>query len=184
MKQEESAIRTRDESATPKATKGEKSLRGHGLKEVGIVLIVLMGMVLTVSLLNVGLSLDRSFRGEALASEQTPEGGSSERTDHDHIWIPEVRTIHHDAVTEEVTHDPVYEDRVVFHTICNQCSATIDGIAREHIERTGHTGYSTNVPIHETVMCAEAFTECVVVEEGWDETISDGMICGICGISR
>lgn len=64
----------------------------------------------------------------------------------DHLWVPQYGSVHHDAVYEQVWHEPVYGTETTYHTVCNTCNALIDGNAAQHIEETGHSGYSTDVP--------------------------------------
>ena len=52
---------------------------------------------------------------------------------------------------------PVYEAKTSYHTVCNDCQQTIDGIADAHIKDTGHSGYSTNVPITGEVLVSDAW---------------------------
>ena len=65
----------------------------------------------------------------------------------EHDWTVTYKTVHHDAVTHTENVAPVYEQETSYHTVCNDCQQIIDGIADQHIKDTGHSGYSTNVPI-------------------------------------
>ena len=42
--------------------------------------------------------------------------------------------MHHDAVTHTENVPPVYEAKTSYHTVCNDCQQTIDGIADAHIK--------------------------------------------------
>lgn len=163
-------------------------LKGLEAKQPWLVLTALLGGILLATVLNLALSVTQEpLRLEALADEQAvseprgSEAGAIEGQDHEHLWIPNTQTIHHEAVIEEIPHEPVYGTEVALHTVCNQCGAIIDGTAVDHIEATGHSGYSTKVPVERTVMASEAYTESVVVEEAWDETVTTGAICTKCG---
>lgn len=98
-----------------------------------------------------------------------------------HDWSISYKTVHHDAVTHTEYVQPVYEDQTTYHTVCNTCEEVIDGKAAEHIESTGHSGYSTNVPITSRVMVSEGYNKTVVDKEAYDETVADHLVCTKCG---
>ncbi len=58
---------------------------------------------------------------------------------------------------------------------------TIDGIADAHIKDTGHSGYSTNVPITGEVLVSEGFTREVTDSPAYDESVPDKLVCTLCG---
>lgn len=125
-------------------------------------------------------------RLDALELEQVRQDAQTFRiqdqlAEHVHTWVPYTTTIHHNAVTTEVQHQPIYDSRTTYHTVCNECEAIIDGNAQAHIADTGHVGYSTNVPISTEVLRQAGYTEIVVLEDAWDETVTDGAICSSCG---
>lgn len=113
------------------------------------------------------------------AKEDSDEGTASAACDH--LWVPEYGSVHHDAVYEQVWHEPVYETETTYHTVCNDCQAVIDGTAAQHIADTGHSGYSTNVPIANEVIVQEGYYEDVLTEEAYDETVQTGYVCASCG---
>ena len=118
------------------------------------------------------------------AQEQAKDGTGSDDTasaDCDHLSVPEYGSVHHDAVYEQVWHDPVYETETTYHTVCNDCQAVIDGTAAQHIADTGHSGYSTDVPIANEVIVQEGYYEDVLTEEAYDETVQTGYVCASCG---
>ena len=127
-------------------------------------------------------------RGAADGGATKPESkeidAGDEAQDHQHLWVPRYDTVHHDAVYDQVWHDPVYENRTSYHTVCNDCMEVIDGEAREHIEQTGHGGYSTDVPIEDAVMTEAGHYEPVLVEEARDEIVEVGSVCAVCGAER
>ena len=91
-------------------------------------------------------------RIDALELEQVRQDAQTFRiqdklAEHVHTWVPYTTTVHHNAVTTEVQHQPIYDSQTTYHTVCNECEAIIDGNAQAHITDTGHAGYSTNVPI-------------------------------------
>lgn len=99
----------------------------------------------------------------------------------DHDWTVTYKTVHHDAVTHTETVPPVYESKTSYHTVCNDCKQTIDGKADEHIKETGHSGYSTNVPITGEVLVSEGYSHEVTDTPAYDETVADELVCTICG---
>ena len=71
-----------------------------------------------------------------------------------------------------------------YHTVCNECQQVIDGTADQHIRETGHSGYSTNVPITDEVLVSEGYTHEVTDTPAYDETVADEMVCTLCGETR
>lgn len=86
-----------------------------------------------------------------------------------HNWVPNTKTVHHDAVIE-------------YHTVCNGCGLdfTATGATQadigEHAKEAMLSGnmacgsYSNNVP--------------VVVKQAYDETVTSGYKCSICGATK
>lgn len=103
---------------------------------------------------------------------------------HEHEWMPNVTSINHEAETEEVEHEAIWEEVTTYHTVCNECHSEIDGMAQEHIADTGHSGYTTNVPLTKPVLVKDAWVETVTVTEPYVEVITDGTICSICGETK
>ena len=103
---------------------------------------------------------------------------------HEHAWVEDFETVHHEAITHEETVVPVYEAVIEYHTVCNECGAQIDGIGREHIEETGHSGYSTNVPVAVPHLVTEGSIDLVEDSPAYDESITVGRHCSICGTSE
>ena len=97
-----------------------------------------------------------------------------------HAWVPITRTIEHPAATHQAKHDALYETTTALHTVCNKCHKVIDGHAQEHLEKTGHAGFSTSVPVDEKVLIEKAWTETVIDQAAWTETVIDGYICSAC----
>lgn len=102
----------------------------------------------------------------------------------DHDWTITYKTVHHDAVTHTETVAPVYANETSYHTVCNDCKQVIDGKADEHIKETGHSGYSTNVPITDEVVASEGYTKEVTDTPAYDETVPDKVVCTKCGVER
>lgn len=124
-------------------------------------------------------------------------GGSSKKDDtpaHQHNWVAQTKTIHHDAqyktvhhdaVTHQVWHDAVTEE----HYICNQCGADITSDPWGHLDAYDHGGYhSSYVTVkqgyYETVTDKAAYDEQVQVSDAWDETVTTGYKCSSCGATK
>lgn len=129
-------------------------------------------------------------------------GGSSKKDDtpaHQHNWVAQTKTVHHDAqyktvhhdaATHQVWHDPVTEE----HYICNQCGADITSDPWGHINNSlmngGNCGsyHSTYVTVkqgyYETVTDQAAYDEQVQVSKAWDETVTTGYKCFSCGATK
>lgn len=60
----------------------------------------------------------------------------------------------------------------------------IDGKADDHIKQTGHSGYSTNVPITDEVMVSEGYDKQVTDTPAYDETVIDKLVCTTCGATK
>ena len=133
------------------------------------------------------------------SGSNTNSGGSSKKDDapaHQHNWVAQTKTVHHDAqyktvhhdaVTHQVWHDPVTEE----HYICNQCGADITSDPWGHINNSlmngGNCGsyHSIYVTVKqgysETVTDEAAWDEQVLVSKAWDETVTTGYKCPGCG---
>ena len=129
-------------------------------------------------------------------------GGSSKKDDttaHQHKWVAQTKTVHHDAqyktvhhdaVTHQVWHDAVTEE----HYICNQCGADITSDPWGHINNSlmngGNCGsyHSTYVTVkqgyYETVTDQAAYDEQVQTSAAWDETVTTGYKCSGCGATK
>lgn len=106
-------------------------------------------------------SKDQAATSGAQDGEAKDEKGKSESCDHE--WEPY-------GVTTKVVAAKTHEEKVPaetkvvteYHTVCNTCHETIDGHAAEHLEQTGHEGYTTNVPRKVTKVARKATTRTVV----------------------
>lgn len=124
-------------------------------------------------------------------------GGSSKKDDttaHQHKWVAQTKTVHHDAqyktvhhdaVTHQVWHDAVTEE----HYICNQCGADITSDPWGHLDAYDHGGYhSSYVTVkqgyYETVTDKAAYDEQVQVSAAWEETVTTGYKCSSCGATK
>ena len=140
---------------------------------------------------NGGNSSSGSNSGSTTKKDDTPA--------HQHDWVAQTKTVHHDAqyttvhhdaVTHQVWHDPVTEE----HYICNQCGADITSDPWGHINISlmngGNCGsyHSTYVTVkqgyYETVTDQAAYDEQVQVSKAWDETVTTGYKCSSCGATK
>ena len=116
--------------------------------------------------------------------ENGDPGASSKQSavvTHEHDWAIDYETVHHDAQTHEEIVQPVYETVITNHSVCNECNELIDGRAAEHIVITGHSGYSTNVPVEETRKVADGRIDVIEDSPEYDELVATGRTCTICG---
>lgn len=140
--------------------------------------------------------------GNGNSGSGSSSGGSSKKDDttaHQHNWVAQTKTVHHDAqyktvhhdaVTHQVWHDAVTEE----HYICNQCGADITSDPWGHINNSlmngGNCGsyHSTYVTVkqgyYETVTDKAAYDEQVQVSAAWDETVTTGYKCSSCGATK
>lgn len=100
---------------------------------------------------------------------------------YEHDWAIQYETVAHDEVSHEEVVQPVYETIVTHHSVCNECNEIVDGRAQEHIDETGHSGYSTNVPVTESRLVSEGRIDTIVDEPAHEELVATGRICTICG---
>lgn len=98
-----------------------------------------------------------------------------------HEWRDDYRIEHVDAQTHEVVHPATYKTIEALHTVCNVCGAPIDGKTAEHAAETGHEGYTTSVPVAETVLDAAEWTETVTDVPAEDVLVYNGRVCKVCG---
>lgn len=134
----------------------------------------------------------QSAKPAAEQAQQATGGGSvddaggktSAQPAHTHDWTVTYKTVHHDAETHTEHVNATYRARTSYHTVCNDCEQVIDGIADQHIKDSGHSGYSTNVPITDTVMESAAYDKVVTDKDAWDETVPDKMVCATCGETK
>lgn len=132
---------------------------------------------------------DGTTEAEAEDTDEETQTVSEDSDDADteecsHDWSITYETVHHDAVTHTETVDAVYEDVTSYHTVCNECQEIIDGEASAHIKETEHSGYSTNVPITDTVVSQEAYSYTVTDTPAYDELVADEMVCTLCGETK
>lgn len=131
---------------------------------------------------------DRSPGGEqappAWSQQPEPSAADHDAEECEHVWIPVYGIDHKDAVTSSHEVDPTYESRTTAHTVCNDCLAIIDGKAQQHLDETGHSGYTPDVSVTDEVMTDEGGIVTVVVEDEADELVITGEKCALCEEER
>ena len=141
--------------------------------------------------------------GSGNSGSGSSSGGSSKKDDttaHQHNWVAQTKTVHHDAqyktvhhdaVTHQVWHDAVTESR----SICNGCGSDITGYERNHAESAMLAGHAACGAWHseprtmkpgyyETVTDKAAYNEQVQTSAAWDETVTTGYKCSGCGATK
>lgn len=186
-KAQESAKEEKSDAKTPETSDSKKSDSGssNGSKK------------------DEGKSDSKPSGGNSSNSGSNSNSGSSSKKDdtpaHQHNWVAQTKTVHHDAqyktvhhdaVTHQVWHDAVTEE----HYICNQCGADITSDPWGHINNSlmngGNCGsyHSTYVTVkqgyYETVTDQAAYDEQVQVSAAWDETVTTGYKCSSCGATK
>lgn len=144
-----------------------------------------------------GGSGSKSDGNSGNSGSSSNSGGSSKKDEtpaHQHNWVAQTKTVHHDAqyktvhhdaVTHQVWHDAVTEE----HYICNQCGADITSDPWGHLDAYDHGGYhSSYVTVkqgyYETVTDKAAYDEQVQVSAARDETVTTGYKCSSCGATK
>lgn len=157
-----------------------------------------------------GSKKDNGNSGSDNKSDSKPSGsnnssnsGSSSKKDdtpaHQHNWVAQTKTIHHDAQYKTVHHDAQY--KTVHHDavtktvhICNQCGQDITGNESAHFEASllngGNCGgwhgetRTVQAAYDEQVKVSDAKDEQVQVSDAWDETVTTGYKCSSCGATK
>lgn len=119
----------------------------------------------------------------APVEEVEPTAAIATDAAHEHDWAIQYDTVVHDEVSHEEVVQPVYERIVTHHSVCNDCNEIVDGHAQEHIDATGHSGYSTNVPVTESRLVSEGRIDVIIDEPAYEELVATGRTCTICGES-
>ncbi len=140
--------------------------------------------------------------GSGNSGSGSNSGGSSKKDDtpaHQHNWVAQTKTVHHDAQYKTVHHDAVthqvWHDAVTeLHYICNQCGQDITSDPWGHLKNSAlnggncggyHDSYVTvKQGYWETVTDQAAYDEQVQVSGAWDETVTTGHKCSSCGATK
>ena len=140
--------------------------------------------------------------GSGNSDSGSSSGGSSKKDDttaHQHNWVAQTKTVHHDAQYKTVHHDAQYKtvhhDAVVkYVSICNNCGADITGNEFAHFKNSllngGNCGScheesrTVQAAYDEQVKVSDAYDEQVQVSAAWDETVTTGYKCSSCGTTK
>lgn len=140
--------------------------------------------------------------GSGNSGSGSSSGGSSNKDDtpaHQHNWVAQTKTVHHDAQYKTVHHDAQYKtvhhDAVVkYVSICNNCGADITGNEAAHFKNSllngGNCGScheesrTVQAAYDEQVKVSDAYDEQVQVSAAWDETVTTGYKCSSCGVTK
>lgn len=154
---------------------------------------------------------DSSSKKDDGKSDSKPSGNSSSGSNsgsttkkddtpaHQHNWVAQTKTIHHDAQYKTVHHDAQY--KTVHHdavtktvNICNQCGQDITGNEAAHFKAAALSGgncqschsetRTVQAAYDEQVKVSDAKDEQVQVSDAWDETVTTGYKCSSCGATK
>lgn len=156
-----------------------------------------------------GSKNDSGNNGSGNKSDSKPSGsnnsnsGSSSKKDdtpaHQHNWVAQTKTVHHDAQYKTVHHGAQYKtvhhDAVVkYVSICNNCGADITGNEAAHFKNSllngGNCGScheesrTVQAAYDEQVKVSDTYDEQVQVSAAWDETVTTGYKCSSCGATK
>lgn len=119
--------------------------------------------------------------GSASSGSSSSGSSGSSSSGHTHDWVAQTKTVHHDAVYKTVHHDAVTEER----SICNGCGEDITGHTTEHMKAALLEGNTKCGAWHsELVTTQSAYDEKVLVTAAYDETVTTGYKCSICGKTK
>lgn len=150
-----------------------------------------------------GKSDSKPSGGNSSNSGSNSNSGSSSKKDdtpaHQHNWVAQTKTIHHDAQYKTVHHDAQYKtvhyDAVTKTVnICNQCGQDITGNEAAHFKAAALSGgncqschsetRTVQAAYDEQVKVSDAKDEQVQVSDAWDETVTTGYKCSGCGATK
>lgn len=140
--------------------------------------------------------------GSGNSGSGSSSGGSSKKDDttaHQHKWVAQTKTVHHDAQYKTVHHDAQY--KTVHHdavtktvNICNQCGQDITGNEAAHFKAAALSGgncqschsetRTVQAAYDEQVKVSDAYDEQVQVSAAWEETVTTGYKCSSCGATK
>lgn len=152
--------------------------------------LTLMGVVAAAAVVAacaVGAIVGQIFVGQGAEqqakpseSQQASQSAASAADAHqaaEHVWQPVYGTVYVEKQTHMEHRDATYKQETVNETVCNDCKAVITGKAQEHIEKTGHSRFTRNVPVIKDVIDVPAHDEEVVDWEAHDEKQLTGYSC-------
>ena len=114
------------------------------------------------------------------AEEPEPAAGATEEAHH--TWEPVYGIVHLEKKTHTEHVDATYKEVTEYETLCNVCKLPVTDKAQEHSEKTGHTGFTTNVPVVKEVVDEPAKDVEVTDQEAKDAYALTGYRCD-CGKS-
>ena len=146
---------------------------------------------------------DNKSDSKPSGSNNSSNSGSSSKKDdtpaHQHNWVAQTKTVHHDAQYKTVHHDAQY--KTVHHdavtktvNICNQCGQDITGNEAAHFKAAALSGgncqschsetRTVQAAYDEQVKVSDAYDEQVQVSAAWEETVTTGYKCSSCGATE
>lgn len=151
--------------------------------------LTLMGVVAAAAVVaacSVGAIVGQAIVGQGAAQQAKPAesqqasqsaASPSDAQTEEHVWKPMYSVVHVDKQTHVEHRDATYKQETVSETVCNDCKTVITGKAQEHIEKTGHSGFTRGVPVLEDVLDAPAQDVEVTDREAHDEYRLAGYSC-------
>lgn len=149
-----------------------------------------------------GGSGSKSDSNSGNSGSSSNSSGSSKKDEtpaHQHNWVAQTKTVHHDAQYKTVHHDAQY--KTIHHdavtktvNICNQCGQDITGNEAAHFMAAAFSGgncqschsetRTVQAAYDEQVLVSDAYDEQVQVSAAWDETVTTGYKCSSCGATK
>ena len=190
---QETAKKEESSAKTPETTGGSASKSDDGTSNKG----------------SVSTSKSESKGNTGSTSSGNSSSGTSKKEEsvHQHNWVAQTKTVHHDAVTHQeaytvhhdaVTHQVWHNAVVETHYICNNCGADITSDPWGHINNSllngGSCGGYHEEPVttkqgyYETITDQAAYDETkyktVTDSAAYDETVTTGYKCSGCGATK
>ena len=150
-------------------------------------LMVVVAAAAVVAACAVGAIVGQSFVGQEAAQQTKPAesqqasqstaSAADAQQSAEHVWKPMYSVVHVEKQTHMEHRDATYKQETVNETVCNDCKAVITGKAQEHIEKTGHSGFTRGVPVVEDVLDTPEQDVEVTDQEAHDEYRLAGYSC-------
>lgn len=118
--------------------------------------------------------------GKSSGKPESENSSAQETASHQHNWVVQTKTVHHDAQYRTVHHDAV----VKYVSICNNCGADITGNEAAHFKNSLLNGGNCGSCHEESRTVQAAYDEQVQVSAAWDETVTIGYKCSGCGAMK
>lgn len=164
------------QAATSEQTKerARRALTG-GVAVAALVAACSVGVIVGQAIVGQGAA-QHAKPAESQQASQSAASPSDAQTE-EHVWKAMYSVVHVDKQTHVEHRDATYKQETVSETVCNDCKAVITGKAQEHIEKTGHSGFTRGVPVLEDVLDAPAQDVEVTDREAHDEYRLAGYSC-------